>query len=121
MSYREGAEKYYDLFGDKTDGPFYIGLARKTIDEHNMVVRTGYHSTDPEKRLMTVNLWYEHYVDGRMTERYFEGGEVYVHTPEGIKGLLEETGYSVEAWYGGHEGQAFTDESDKMVVVARPA
>jgi SAM-dependent methyltransferase len=247
MSYREGAEKYYDLFGDKTDGPFYIGLARKhggralelgvgtarlaiqlaregieawgidnsphmlraaeanlarepgevrgrvhleladvrdlrlderfglvyfpsfsfdhllerddqlralkairehvapdgvyafdlahvrelkadsgwfvqrmSIDERNMVVRTGHHSTGLERRLMTMNLWYEHYVDGRMTERYFEGGEVYVHTPEGVRGLLEEASYTVEAWYGGHEGQAFNDESDKMVIVARP-
>jgi hypothetical protein len=27
MSYREGAEKFYDLFGAKDDAPFYIELA----------------------------------------------------------------------------------------------
>jgi ubiquinone/menaquinone biosynthesis C-methylase UbiE len=29
MTYREGAEKYYDLFGAKDDEPFYIGLAKE--------------------------------------------------------------------------------------------
>ena len=27
MSYREGADKFYDLFGAKDDAPFYIDLA----------------------------------------------------------------------------------------------
>jgi len=103
----------------KEDSGWFV--QRRPLDEYRTVVRTGYHSTDPEKRLMTVNLWYELYEDGRMAERYFEGGEVYVHSPEGIRGLLDETGYEVEAWYGGHEGQEFNEKSGMMVIVARPA
>ncbi|UCD45845.1 MAG: class I SAM-dependent methyltransferase [Candidatus Bathyarchaeota archaeon] len=102
----------------RADSSWFV--QRKPIDERNTVVRTGHHSTDPERRLMTINLWYEHYFDGRMTERYFEGGEVYVHTPDGIWGLLTESGFKVEDWYGGHEEQEFSDESAMMVVVARP-
>ena len=69
---------------------------------------------------MSVDLWYELFEDGRMIERYFESGEVYVHTPDGIRQLLQETGFEVKAWYGGHGKQEFTGESRMMVVVARP-
>ena len=94
-------------------------VQRRPLDERRTVVRTGFHRTDPKRRLMSVDLWYELYEDGRMVERYFEGGEVYVHTPDGIRQLLQETGFEVEAWYGGHGKQEFTGESE-MVVVARP-
>ena len=134
MSYREGADKFYDLFGAKDDAPLYIDLAhvpelkddsgwfvqKRPLDGDRMVVRTGHHKTRPEEQIMTVSLWYELYEDGRMLERYFDGSDVYVHSPEGIRGLLEETGYEIEAWHGGHDGQAFTSESTMMVIVARP-
>ena len=103
----------------KEDSGWFV--QRRPLDEHRTVVRTGHHSTDPEKRLMTVNLWYELYEDGRMAERYFEGGEVYVHTPEGVRRLLDETGYKVEAWYGGHDKRPFSQDSGIMVIVARPS
>jgi ubiquinone/menaquinone biosynthesis C-methylase UbiE len=95
-------------------------VQRKPLNSHSEVVRTGYHETHLERRLMTVNLWYEHYYDGKMTERYFESGEVYIHTPENIRTLLEETNFHVEAWYGGHDRRPFVDNSPMMVIVVRP-
>jgi hypothetical protein len=103
----------------KEDSGWFV--QRKPLDESREVVRTGYHRTDPGKRIMTVNLWYELFEDGRMAERYFEGGEVYVHSAEGIRGLLEETGYGIEAWYGGHDKRPFSQDSGFMVIVARPS
>jgi len=94
-------------------------VQRRPLDEHRMVVRTGFHRTDPGKRVMTMDLWYDLYEDGRMLERYFEGGEVYVHTPDGIRRLLERAGFEVEAWYGDHKKRAFTEKSGMMVIVAR--
>jgi SAM-dependent methyltransferase len=102
----------------KTDSGWFV--QRKPLDEYTTIVRTGYHSTDPGRRLMSVNLWYELYEDGRMKERYFEGGEVYVHSVEGIRGLLEETGFEIIAWYGDHEKREFTEKSERMLIVARP-
>jgi len=68
---------------------------------------------------MTMTLWYEVYHDERMLERYFESGEVYVHTPEEIKGLLEEDGFQIEVEYGGHDKTPFTPESEMMLIVAQ--
>ncbi len=102
----------------KADSGWFV--QKRPLGEDRMVVRTGHHNTRPEERIMTVSLWYELYEDGRMLERYFDGGDVYVHNPEGIRELLGETGYEIEAWYGGHDRRAFTPESDMMVIVPRP-
>ena len=102
----------------KDDSGWFV--QRKPLDEHRTVVRTGFHRTSPERRIMSVDLWYELFEDGRMVERYFEGRDVYVHTPNGIRQLLQETGFEVEDWYGGHGKQEFTGESRMMLVVARP-
>ena len=102
----------------KADSGWFV--QKRPLGEDRMVVRTGHHNNRPEERIMTVSLWYELYEDGRMLERYFDGSDVYVHSPEGIRELLEETGYEIEAWYGGHDRRAFTPESGMMVIVARP-
>ena len=93
---------------------------KKPLDGDRMVVRTGYNVTKPEERIMTMNLWYELYKDGRMIERYFDGSDVYVHSPESIMELLEETGFEIVAWYGDHDKRNFTPESKMMVIVAQP-
>lgn len=95
-------------------------VQKKPLDTHRQVVRTGYHTVDPESRRMAMNLWYELYHDGRMQERFFEAGEVYAHTPEGIRELLKEAGFQVESEFGGHDKKPFTPESESMVIVAKP-
>jgi SAM-dependent methyltransferase len=103
----------------KADSGWFV--QKRPLDGDRMVVRTGHHRTRTEERIMTVSLWYELYEDGRMLERYFDGSDVYVHSPEGIRELLGETGYEIEALYGGHDRRAFAPESGMMVIVARPA
>jgi len=95
-------------------------VERKPLSEQRAVVRLGFHKTNPEKRLTSIDLWYELYESGRMLERYHERGEVYIHTPNEIKQLLEENGLEVAERYAGHDGQPFTDSSKMMVIVACP-
>jgi SAM-dependent methyltransferase len=96
-------------------------VERRPYGEGQMVVRIGYHRTNAERRLMSMNIWYELYEDGRMLERYFEGSDVYMHTSEGIRGLLSEAGFEVAELYGGHRGEPFTPGSPMMVIVAKPS
>jgi len=88
MSYREGAEKLYDLFGAKDGAPFYIDLAhvpelraesgwfvqKRPLDGDRVVVRMNHHVTRREERITTVSLWYELFEGGMMLERYLTGG-----------------------------------------------
>jgi SAM-dependent methyltransferase len=92
-------------------------IQRKDLGEGRMVVRSGFHRTNPVARTSSMDLFYEVYVDGKMMERYHEYGEVYVHTPEGIRRLLEETGFEIVAFYGDHIRTPFIEESEKMVIV----
>ena len=103
----------------KAEGGWFV--QRKPLDEGRIVVRTGYHSTDPERRIMSVSLWYEVVEEGRVVERYYDGSEVYVHSVEGVRALLDEAGFDVQDWYGDLEKGEFTEESEMMVVIARPA
>jgi SAM-dependent methyltransferase len=103
----------------KRDSGWFV--QRKSLDERRMVVRTGYHRTDPKRLLMSMDLWYELYEDGRMVERYFEGGEVHIHSRKEIMDLLSETGFKVRALYGGHDKRPFGEGSEMMVIVAEPA
>jgi len=95
-------------------------VERKALDDRRTVVRLSFHKTNAEKRLMSMDLWYELYEKGRMLERYHEGGEVYIHDPDSVKRLLVENGFEIAEWYGGHEKERFTDSSKMMVIVARP-
>jgi trans-aconitate methyltransferase len=96
-------------------------VQRKPLDENRLVVRTGYHSTDVERRIMSVSLWYDLVEDGRIVERYYDGSDVYVHSAEGVKSLLDEARFEVLEWYGDLRRGVFTEESEMMVVLARPA
>jgi len=95
-------------------------VERKALNDRRTVVRLGFHKTNAERRLMSMDLWYELYEKGRMLERYHEGGEVCIHDPDSVKRLLVENGFGIAEWYGGHEKERFTDSSKTMVIVARP-
>lgn len=105
----------------KLEGSSGWFVERKPLGDRRTVLRLGFHRTSPERRLMSIDLWYELYENGLMLERYHEEGEVYVHDPCSIKRLLEESGYQMLERYGGHNREPFTDGSKVMDIVARPS
>ncbi|MFP3951755.1 MAG: class I SAM-dependent methyltransferase [Candidatus Bathyarchaeia archaeon] len=96
-------------------------VEKKGLEGDREVVRIGCNKTDPCRRLMSVYIWYEIYEKGKMLERYFEGGEVYIHSLEGIKTMLRETGYKIEAVYGDYDKNRLKKNSDKMIIVTTPS
>ena len=102
----------------KVDRGWFV--QRKTLDDGSTVVRSGYHITKPAKRLMSLDMWYDLVVDGRVTERFYEGSEVYIHDAEGVRGLLRETGYEVVKEYGDYYGKPYEDGGNLIVFVTLP-
>ncbi|MCW4048905.1 MAG: class I SAM-dependent methyltransferase [Candidatus Bathyarchaeota archaeon] len=102
----------------KPDKDWFV--QRKELDATSYVVRSGYHTIDPETRLMTLNMWYEVYENGRMIERYHEGSQVYIHDAEGVRKLLRETGYRILHEYGDHHGKKYEKGDNIIVLVAQP-
>lgn len=101
---------------DEPDSGWFI--ERRDLGGGRMVVRSGFHRRDYAARKASIDLFYDVYVDGRMRERYHEYGEVYIYTPEGIIGLLEENWFRVKAFYGDYRKAPFTRDSEKMVIIA---
>jgi len=95
-------------------------VQRKLLDNKSTVVRLGFHKTCPNKRQMSMDIWYELYKEGRMMERYHEGGEVFIHSAESIKQLLEENGFRINVIFGGHDRRSFTEDCEMMVIIAEP-
>ena len=102
----------------KADRGWFV--QRKTLQDGSKVIRSGYHVTRPEQRLMSLDMWYEHVVDGRVAERYYEGSDVYVHDAEEVRKLLDETGHEVVEEYGDHHGKPYEEGDGLIVFVTRP-
>ena len=95
-------------------------VQRKDLEDGTKVIRSGYHVTRPEQRLMLLDMWYDLVVDGRVTERFYEGSDVYIHDVEGVKALLDETGYEVVEEHGDHHGKPYEEGDGLIVFVTRP-
>jgi ubiquinone/menaquinone biosynthesis C-methylase UbiE len=91
-------------------------MERKEVNDSKYVLRIGYHVTDPRKNLMCLNMWYEVYENGRMIERYHEGSKVYIHSVDGIRKLLRETGFRIVKEYSNHNGKPY-QKNDKHIVI----
>ena len=116
-----GGSYVFDLYltaDPKPDRGWFV--QRKSLENGSTVVRSGYHVTRPERRLMSLDMWYDHVMDGRVVERFYEGSEVYVHDVEGVRGLLRETGYEILEEYGDHNGKPYAEGDSLMVLVTRP-
>jgi len=116
-----GGRYVFDLYlaaDPKADRGWFV--QRKSLENGSTVVRSGYHVTRPERRLMSLDMWYDHVMDGRVVERFYEGSEVYVHDVEGVRGLLRETGYEILEEYGDHNGKPYAEGDSLMVLVTRP-
>jgi len=101
----------------KADRGWFV--QRKELEDGTKVIRSGYHVTKPEQRLMSLDMWYDHVEDGRVTERFHEGSDVYVHDVEGVRALLDETGFEVVEMYGDHHGEPYEEGGGLMVFVTR--
>ena len=102
----------------KADRGWFV--QRKDLEDGSKVIRSGYHVTRPERRLMSLDMWYDHVVGGRVAERFYEGSDVYVHDVEGVRALLDETGYEVVEEYGDHHGKPYKEGDSLIVFVTRP-
>jgi SAM-dependent methyltransferase len=116
-----GGRYVFDLYlteGLNADRGWFV--QRKTLEDGSQVIRSGYHVARQEKRLMSLDMWYDHVVDGRVAERYYEGSDVYVHDAEEVRWMLGETGYEVVEEYGDHHGKPYEEGDGMIVFVTRP-
>jgi ubiquinone/menaquinone biosynthesis C-methylase UbiE len=105
----------FDLYvkkKNKLDKGWFI--QKKELSKIMTIVRSGYYFTDFEKRIMSLDMWYEVVENGRVMERYFEASQVYIHRPEEVRKMLFKTGFKVVEEYGNYHGKHF--ENDEIII-----
>jgi SAM-dependent methyltransferase len=75
---------------------------------------------DAASQLLAMRLYYELYgASGALEERRAHDLTIRVTWRDELELMLRLAGFEVEAVYGGFEGEAFTAESDHLIVLAR--
>jgi ubiquinone/menaquinone biosynthesis C-methylase UbiE len=113
-----GGRYIFDLYIAKeleSDNGWFV--QRKELPDGSKVIRSGYHTTKPETRLMSLDIWYDHVVEGRVIERFYEGSDVYIHDVETVRELLDDTGYEIIEEYGNHYYKPYEKDDNLIVFV----
>ncbi|UCC33066.1 MAG: class I SAM-dependent methyltransferase [Candidatus Bathyarchaeota archaeon] len=88
---------------------------RKEIKEDMMVVRTIFMRRDFDKRICSLDLFFDSYYSGKLVERYHEYGEVAILFKDEVEDLLEQSGFKVEAVYGDFDKSEPQKDSPRAV------
>jgi len=82
----------------KPDSSWHIDRAETGRGEE--VVRTTFSKRNPLTNVVSVNLFFDVYREGRLTERYHESGEAKISSREEIENLLYGIGFRILKVYG---------------------
>lgn len=104
---------------DKAETSWWVD--RKEIDAGTMVVRSIFTRRNRIKRTCSLDLFFDVYNDGKLSERYHEYGEVAEISKSRITELLEAAGFKVETIYGNFDKTEYRTDSPRIVIVARKA
>ena len=102
---------------DKPEKSWWID--RKEIEDGKMVVRSTFTRRNTAKRVLSLDLFFDVYKNGKLLERYHEYGEVAMVSRDEIIGLLEENGFKVVSIYGDFDKSKYRKDSSKIVLVTK--
>jgi len=102
---------------DKPEKSWWID--RKETEDGKTVARSIFTRRNMSKRVLSLDLFFDVYKDGKLLDRYYEYGEVALISKGEIVGLLEETGFEVVSIYGDFNKSNYQKDSPKIVLVTK--
>jgi len=93
-------------------------IDRKEINPHEEVVRTIFSKRNPKTRVVSVNLFFDVYRNGRLTERYYEYGEAKLFSKEEIEKMSMKAGFKIHKVYGDFAKSIYHNKSQKAIFIA---
>lgn len=82
------------------------------------VVRTIFSRRNPETNVVSVNLFFDVYKNGRLKERYYEYGEARISPKEDIEKILKNIGLRVNEIYGNFDKSPYSKTSKRVIFIA---
>ena len=100
---------------DKPEKSWWID--RKETEDGKMVVRSIFTRKNTLKRMLSLDLFYDVYKNGKLLERYHEYGEVTMISKDEIVRSLQEKGFEVVKVYGDFDKSEYRKDSTRLVLV----
>jgi ubiquinone/menaquinone biosynthesis C-methylase UbiE len=92
-------------------------IDRRELDAEKEVVRTIFSMRNPQTNVVSVNLFFEVYQNGKLNERYYEYGEARISSKEDIEKTLKDVGFKVDKVYGNFDKSAYSSKSQKIIFI----
>lgn len=109
----------FDVSQSTEDSPISSWwVDRAEVDSETEVVRSIFSRRNPESRVVSVNLFFDVYKKGRLTERYYEFGEAAIMAKEEVVSMLKQVGFKLRAVYGDFDKSEYRKDSSKVIFVA---
>ncbi len=110
----------FDLEQATPDKPeISLWIDRKESEGGKMVVRSIFTKRNMTSRICSLDLFFDVYKNGELSESYHEYGEVAIISKDEVTKLLEQSGFTVESIYGDFNKSKYRSDSPKVVLVAR--
>ncbi|MBN1681971.1 class I SAM-dependent methyltransferase [Candidatus Bathyarchaeota archaeon] len=81
------------------------------------VVRTIFSKLNHETNTVFVNLFFDVYKEGKLTERFYESSEAKLTTKKELEKILSEQGFTIKEIYGDFNKTPFNEKSKQIIIV----
>jgi len=103
------------LLPEKPESSWWID--RKGLSAKEEVVRTIFSRRNPQTNVVSVNLFFDVYADGKLKERYYEYGEARISSKNEVEELLENVGFKINCIYGNFDKSAYNQKSQRAIFI----
>jgi ubiquinone/menaquinone biosynthesis C-methylase UbiE len=104
------------LSSKKRESSWWID--RREFSSEEEVVRAIFSRRNLQTNIVSVNLFFEVYQEGKLKERYYEYGEARIFSKGEIEKTLKNIGFRVDKVYGNFDRSLHSPESQKLIFVA---
>lgn len=98
----------------KSEGSWWIDRGKRGEDE---VVRMIFSRRNPRTEIVSINLFFDAYRDGRFVERFYEYGKARISSKEEIENMLEDIGFKIVKIYGDFDKTPYDLGSQRAIFV----
>ncbi len=100
----------------KSESSWWID--RRELGAEEEVVRTIFSRRNPQTNVVSLNLFFEVYKNGKLKERYYEYGEARISSKEDIEKTLKDVGFRVDKVYGNFDKSTYSPKSQRVIFVS---
>ena len=94
-------------------------IDRRRLSEEEEVVRMIFSRRDPKSDIVSVNLFFEIYLNGELKDKYYELGKARIWSKQNIENTLKTIGFNIQHVYGDYDKTTYSKESQRVIFVAQ--